>query len=111
MPWNHLDLTAAYDFAEVHGTQELHNEIERMKRLTRGLGPGGSSHFRRGLTVEIFEKHQMLEELLEGESHFKSRRLSRAAKQQIIDTEYMPKARAWKKKHPQVWSEIQGCNC
>ena len=107
MPWNHLNLTVAYAFAKAHGTQELHDEITRMRRLVKGpkLSPT-----RRGLTVEIFEKHQMLEELLEGESHFKSRRLSRAAKQQIIDTEYIPKARAWKKENPQMWSEIQGCN-
>ena len=110
MPWNHLDLTAAYDFAEVHGTQELHNEIERMKRLTRGLGPGGSSHFRRGLTVEIFKKHQMLEELLEDESHFKYCPLSRDAIQTIIKEEYLPESRKWQKDNPQEWSEIQGCN-
>ena len=107
MPWNHLNLREAYAFAKAHGTQELHDEITRMRRLVKGpkLSPT-----RRGLTVEIFEKHQMLEELLEGESHFKSHRLSRAAKKQIIDTDYMPRARAWKKENPQMWSEIQGCN-
>ena len=106
MPWNHLNLTVAYAFAKAHGPQELHDEIVRMRRLVEGpdLSPA-----RRGMTVEIFQKHQMLEELLEVETLYRYR-LSRAAIQKIIDRLYLPKARAWKKENPQVWSEIQGCN-
>ena len=109
MVWNHLNLTAAYAFAKVNDTQGLDEEIKRMKRLVRGEN---LSPTRRGLTVEIFEKHQMLEELLEGscgkgKSHFKYNS-SPAVIKNIIDTEYRPLSRDWKKKHPQVWSEIQG---
>ena len=103
MPWNHLNLRAAYEFAGVHGTRELNDEIKRMRRLVKGpeLVPT-----RRGLTVEIFEKHQMLEELLEGscgkgKSHFKYNS-SPAIIKNIIDTVYRPLSRDWKKKHPHV---------
>jgi hypothetical protein len=106
MPWNHLRLIVAYEFAEVHGTQGLDDEIKRMQCFTWGKA---ESRERRGLTVEIFQKHQMLEELLEVETLYRYR-LSRAAIQKIIDRLYLPKARAWKKENPQVWSEIQGCN-
>ena len=104
--WNHLRLRKAYAFAKAHGTQGLKDEIKRMQRLTENKA---TPPVRRGLTVEIFQKHQMLEELLELEGLWRWR-LNPAATQQIIDTEYMPKAREWKKKHPQVGSAIQGCN-
>ena len=111
MPWNHLNLTVAYAFAKAHGPQELHDEIVRMRDLVEGpdLSPA-----RRGMTVEIFQKHQMLEKLLEGscgkgKSHFKCNSCP-AVIQKIIGTQYPPKARAWQKKHPQEWSEIQGWN-
>ena len=106
MPWNHLRLRTAYKFAEVYGTQGLDDEIKRMRRLTEG---NASPPVRRGLTVEIFQKHLMLEELLEVKGIYRYR-LNRTDIQQIIDTTYMPKASAWKKKYPQVWSKIQSCN-
>ena len=106
MYWNHLNLTVAYEFAEVHGTQELHDEITRMQKVTYGLEGKKLVPMRRGLTVEIFEKHQMLEELLEGscgkgKSHFKYNS-SPAIIKNIIDTVYRPLSRDWKKKHPHV---------
>jgi hypothetical protein len=101
MPWNHLNLTEANAFAKAHGPQELRDEITRMQRLVKGpkLSPT-----RRALTVEIFEKHQMLEKLLEGscgkgKSHFKYDS-SPAVIRNIINTVYRPLSRGWKKKHP-----------
>ena len=81
-----------------------------MKKETYGLEGKKLVPMRRGLTVEIFEKHQMLEELLEDESHFKYCPLSRDAIQTIIKEEYLPESRKWQKDYPQKWSEIQGCN-